>query len=137
MTTYLTNEQVHHSLNHLTVCKKHKNIFVHYTSTEINTHTVYLLLALSAGAAEYTDCISAQGLVGWVLWHINLCRLFNGDSIFMKIVFFQTIQFSISTQFKCKYSLIVKTFLFLAIQFSQAVLIQLIQFSISTDFVYT
>ena len=54
-----------------------------------------------------------------------------------KAVQFQTIQFSISTQFKCKYSLIVKTFLFLAIQFSQAVLIQLIQFSISTDFVYT
>ena len=28
--------------------------------------------------------------------------------IFMKIVLFQTIQFSINTQFKCKYSLIVK-----------------------------
>ena len=35
------------------------------------------------------------------------------------------------------HSLIVKTFLFQAIQFIQAVLIQLIQFSISTDFVYT
>ena len=51
----------------------------------------------------------------------------------MKIVLFQTIQFRISTQFKCKYSLW-KTFLFKAIQFSQSVLIQ---FSISTDFVYT
>ena len=50
----------------------------------------------------------ASWLVGWVLWHINLCRLFNTKSIFMKIVLFQTIQFSISTQFKCKYSLIVK-----------------------------
>ena len=40
-------------------------------------------------------------------------------------------------QFIYKYSLIVKTFLFQAIQFSLAVLIQLIQFSISTDFVYT
>ena len=40
-------------------------------------------------------------------------------------------------QFKCKYSLIVKIFLFKAIQFSQAILIQLIQFSISIDFVYT
>ena len=40
-------------------------------------------------------------------------------------------------QFKCKYSLIGKTFMFRAIQFSQTVLIQLIQFSISTDFVYT
>ena len=55
----------------------------------------------------------------------------------MKIVQFQTIQFNIRSQFKCKFSLIVKTFLFQAIQFSQAVLIQLIQVSISTDFVYT
>ena len=55
-----------------------------------------------------------------------------------KTVPFQTIQFIISTQFKCKYSFIVKkTFLFQGIQFSQAVLIQLIQFSIGTDFVYT
>ena len=38
---------------------------------------------------------------------------------------FQTIQFSISTQFNCQ-----KTFLFQAIQFSQTVLIQTIQFSI-------
>ena len=55
----------------------------------------------------------------------------------MILVLFQTIQFRISTQFKCKYSLIGKTFLFQAIQFSQAVLIQLIQFSTSTDFIYT
>ena len=47
-------------------------------------------------------------LVGWVLWHINLCRLFNAKSIFMKIVHFQTIQFRISMQSKRKYSLIVK-----------------------------
>ena len=40
-------------------------------------------------------------LVGWLgLWHINLCRLFNSKSIYMKIVLFQTIQFNISTQFK-------------------------------------
>ena len=54
-----------------------------------------------------------------------------------KTVQFQIIQFSISMQFKCKYSLTVKNILFQAIQFSQAILIQLIQFSISTDFVYT
>ena len=36
-------------------------------------------------------------LVGWVLWYINLCRLFNAKSIFMKIVLFQTIRFCIST----------------------------------------
>ena len=76
-------------------------------------------------------------LVGWLvgcsLLRINICRLFNGKSIFMKIVIFQTNQFRISTQFKCKYCLIVKIFLFPAIQFNQAFLIQLIQFSISQD----
>ena len=51
-----------------------------------------------------------------------------------KKVPFQTIQFSLSTQFKCKYSLIVKIFLFPAIQFSQSVIIQTIQFSISMQF---
>ena len=50
-----------------------------------------------------------------------------------KTVQFQIIQFSISTQYKCKYSLIVKNISFS----SYSVLIQLIQFSISTDFVYT
>ena len=48
----------------------------------------------------------------------------------LKTVPFQTTQFYISTQFKCKYGLIVKTFLFQAIQFSQTVLIQTIQFNI-------
>ena len=47
-------------------------------------------------------------LVGWVLWHINHRRLFNANSIFIKIVLFKTIQFSISTKFKFKYILIVK-----------------------------
>ena len=41
-------------------------------------------------------------LVVWVLWHINLCRLFNTKSLFMIIILFQTIQFSINTLFKCK-----------------------------------
>ena len=39
---------------------------------------------------------------------------------------FRIVQFSISTQFQCKYGLISKTFLFQAIQFNQT-----IQFSIS------
>ena len=71
-------------------------------------------------------------VVGWVLWHINLCRLFNARSFFMQIVLFQTIQFCISTQLDCK-----KTFLFQVIQFIQTCLIQLIQLSIITDFVNT
>ena len=41
-------------------------------------------------------------LVVWVLWHINLCRLFNDKSIFMKIILFRTIQFTMSTQFNCQ-----------------------------------
>ena len=36
-------------------------------------------------------------LVVYILWHINLSRLFNAKSIFMQIVLFQTIQFSMST----------------------------------------
>ena len=43
-----------------------------------------------------------------------------------KTVLFQIIKFSISTQFKCKYGLIVNAFLFQAIRFNQT-----IQFSIS------
>ena len=37
-------------------------------------------------------------LVVWILWHIKLCRLFNAKSIFIQIVLFQTIQFSMITQ---------------------------------------
>ena len=53
-----------------------------------------------------------------------------------KTVPFQTIQFGISTQFKCKFILYLsKTFLFQAIQFSQTVLFQTIQFIISMQLV--
>ena len=53
-----------------------------------------------------------------------------------KTIPFQTIQFSISTQSKCKYTVYLsKAFLFQAIQFSQTVLIQTIQFSISMQLV--
>ena len=55
---------------------------------------------------RYFIVIIKAWLVVWVLWHINLCMLFNVNSIFMKIVLFQTIQFSICMQFKCKYSLL-------------------------------
>ena len=38
-----------------------------------------------------------------VLWHINLCRLFNAKSISCKkSIPFKTIQFSMSTQFDCR-----------------------------------
>ena len=51
-----------------------------------------------------------------------------------KPVPFQTIKFSISKQFKCKFSLIVKNISIQAIQFSQTILIQTIQFSTSLQF---
>ena len=35
-------------------------------------------------------------IVDWVLWHINLCRLSNAKSIFIQLVLFQMIQFSMS-----------------------------------------
>ena len=53
-----------------------------------------------------------------------------------KTVPFQTIQFSISKNFKCKYTVYFsKTFLFQAFQFSQTVLIQTIQLIISMQLV--
>ena len=54
----------------------------------------------------------------------------------LKTVPFQIIQFSISMQFKSKYTVhLSKTFLFQAIQFSQTILIQIIYFSISIQLV--
>ena len=53
-----------------------------------------------------------------------------------KTVPFQTIQFSISTQFKCKYTVYLsKMFLFQAIQLSQTVIIQIIPFNINIQLV--
>ena len=43
-------------------------------------------------------CTCVRVFIRWlVLWHINLCRLFKAKSIFMRIVLFQTIQFSMGT----------------------------------------
>ena len=66
----------------------------------LQTFLIYIHLFISY--------IYTRWLVGWILWHINLCRLFNAKSMFLKIVLFQTIQFKISTEFNCKNSLIVK-----------------------------
>ena len=56
----------------------------------------------------------------------------------LKTIPFQTIQFSISMQSKCNYTVLLsKIFLFQAVQFSQTVLIQTIQFSVSIVFVHT
>ena len=45
-------------------------------------------------------------MVGWFLWHINLSRLFDIKSS----VLFQTIQFSMNTQFNCEKHLYFKLF---------------------------
>ena len=70
--------------------------------------------------------------VGWSVGFYGISTFvgyLTPNPFFLQIVLFQTILFSISTQFNCK-----KTFLFQAIQFIQTVLIQ---FSISTNFIYT
>ena len=67
----------------------------------------------------------------WVLWYINLSRLFNAKSFFIQIKFYFK-EFS----FALVHSLS-KTFLPQAIQFSLTVLIQLIQLSININFLYT
>ena len=50
---------------------------------------------------SYNLLLEKADLVGWVLWLIYLYRLFNAKSIFIQIVLFQTIQFSMSKQFNC------------------------------------
>ena len=72
-------------------------------------------------------------LVGWLLSHINFCRLLNAKSIFYSNDQFYFKQFGLAWV----HSLIVQKFLFQAIWFSQTVLIYTIQFIIIIDFVYT
>ena len=56
----------------------------------------------STKVANFIFYEAQTGWYGWVLWHINLCRLFIAKFIFMQIVLFQTIQYSMSTQFNCQ-----------------------------------
>ena len=70
------------------------------------------------------------GLVFWVLWHINLRRLFNAKSILLK-----TIQLSISTQFNCQKHFYFKLFkqLYVTIQLSVNTVLMLKNSSISNN----
>ena len=63
-----------------------------------------------------------DGLVVWVLWHMNDCWLFNTVSIFIQVSS-STLQSLVKHKYTVQLS---KTFLFKAIQFSQTVLIQTI-----------
>ena len=71
--------------------------------------------------------------VGWVLGHVNLSRLFNTKSIFIQIISSIFKQLSLAWV----HILMVKSFLFQAIQFIRKVLIQPIQLCVSIDFVYS
>ena len=84
----------------------------------------------SLGRSRNWSSILPSLIFAWVSVEVPNTT-FCASFIIQKSVLFQTIQFSMSIQFKSK------TFLFQIIQFSQTVLIQLIQFSISIDFVYT
>ena len=44
------------------------------------------IIIFSDHKAEEGIDIWLVGLVGWVLWHINHCRLFNAKSKYMQIV---------------------------------------------------
>ena len=50
-------------------------------------------------------------LLAWDLWHINLSRLSNAKSIFIKIISFISNQFSMSTQFNCQKHFYFKLFI--------------------------
>ena len=90
---------------------------------------------------EYIECVlcrevrsqlpKKRWLVVWVLWHINLCWLFNPKSIFKEITS------SISNNsVQHEYTAYLSTTLqFQAIQFSQTVLFQTIQFSMNTQLI--
>ena len=73
--------------------------------------------ALLGRAIKCTDCISVE--VGWVLWHINPCRIFNAKPIFKQIVLFQTVQFSISTQVNCQKHFYFKLFSLFSLVWAQ------------------
>ena len=86
------------------------------------TRTVWRMLNFCI----YNAKTSVNWLIVWILWHINLGRLFNTTSIFIQILFFKQLGLAWA------HSLIVKNILFQAIQFSQTVLIQTIQFNMSS-----
>ena len=60
--------------------------------------TIRFLIEKRKAGKCHQHTVYKNWLVGF-LWHINFCRLFNTKSIFMNIVPFQAIQFSISTDF--------------------------------------
>ena len=76
--------------------------FPSLTKSFIHMNSRYIFIQIANLLGFFQRCwwyYSTYELVDWVLWHINICGLFNAKSIFMQTVLFQTIQFSMSTQF--------------------------------------
>ena len=60
---------------------------------------IYIYIYYSVKKVKCSISKIVFGLIrfGWILWHINHCRLFNAKSIlYRQTIVFQTIQFSIS-----------------------------------------
>ena len=59
-----------------------------YASYKILLQGVLLVISILNFIKDaIISCVRAVGwLSGWVLWHLNLCRLFNAKSMFMQIV---------------------------------------------------
>ena len=60
-----------------------------YLTHRWNSNSYYHSKSVDLGVMsikEYSTQPRFPQLVGWVLWHINLCRLFNAKSIFMQII---------------------------------------------------
>ena len=95
-------------------------------------YVVIFALRMSVCAIGRWCYLVRTSLIGWlliwILWHINLCRLYNATSIFIQMICFISNN-SVYHEYTFQLS---KTFLFQAIQFRQTVLIQTIQFSGST-----
>ena len=55
------------------------------TQTRLSRHNKFILAEniIAIFSVSSDDFFTCSGLVCLVLWHINLCRLFNAKSIFM------------------------------------------------------
>ena len=88
------------------------------TSTQFNQTVIIQLIQFSISTDFVYTQLNAKANLYWII-HFTVNRVSISKS-----VPFQIIKFSISTQFKCKYTVYLsKSFLFQAIRFSQTVLI--------------
>ena len=87
------------------------NTLVHLNIDDCKTKMCETKILNAYMIYERSCIISLRMVVGWLFGFYGISTFVGylmPNPFFMKIVLFQTIQFSISTQFKCKYRLIVK-----------------------------